>query len=344
MRDKRLYILVFFLVIVVRGFGQQDPQFTQHMHTILPINPGIAGSSNICASMHYRQQWAGFYDMDTNGIDKYKTSPEEIMLTVHGKVKPLHGGLGLTVYRDKYGHQQDITVKLAYSFRVNLFGGVLGVGPSIDMLSRKMTKDHWIAGQSGDQVLIAAMGETDMLMSASLGAYFEMQNKWYAGVSSTQLVPILKGNKLYQRETPHLYFLGGYTFALASNPNWEFKPCALVKTDLRTVPQIDATMLAEWMGMYWLGVSYRVFDAVAVLGGAKPFVNASSKALQGLEVMMSYDVTTSQMLRKKGTFAGRSMGSYEFSLKYCFKIVTKPPTEAYRNSRTLGNTPIDFRR
>ncbi|MCL2132004.1 MAG: type IX secretion system membrane protein PorP/SprF, partial [Lentimicrobiaceae bacterium] len=314
------------------------PQFTQHMNTILPINPGIAGSAGICASLHYRQQWAGFYDLDTNGVDKYKTAPRDIMLLLHAPVKALHGGLGLTVYNDAYGFQKDITVKLAYSFRMNIGGGVLGVGPSIDLLSRKIDDSHWLPGSSGDPDLINNMGKTDMYFDASFGAYYEMQNKWYAGVSSTQLISAIGGDKIYQKASRHMYFFGGYSFEVPSNPNWELKPCALIKTDFKSA-QIDATMIAEWSGMYWVGASYRAIDAVAILGGARPFINSTVAALRGLEVTLSYDINTSKMMRE-----GRSFGGPEVSVKYCFKIVHSVPPEAYRNSRQLGNIPIEYRR
>jgi len=343
MSSRRFYILVFFLAVIVRGFGQQDPQFTQYMHTILPINPGIAGTAGICASMHYRQQWAGFYDLDTNGIDKHKTAPMNIMLTLHAPVKALHGGLGLTVYNETEGHQSNIAVRLAYSYKMNIGGGVLGVGPAFNLLSRKIKTGNWIFGDSGDPVFVDGIAEMDMYYGVSAGAYYEMQNKWYAGISATQIYTY-GGDKINQEAKPHMYFLGGYSFELASNPNWELKPCALLKTDFKTIPTIDLTMLAEWSGMYWVGLSYRAIDAVAVLGGLKPFVNSSTKALRGLEAMISYDVTTSGLMRKGRTHAGRSMGSYEVSLKYCFKIVTRPPVEAYRNTRQLGNLPIDYRR
>ena len=336
MKNKRVYFLVFFLVIIGYGYGQQDPQFSQHMYTILPINPGIAGSGGICASLHYRQQWAGFHDTDTNGTI-YKTAPRDIMLTLHTPVKFLHGGVGLTVYNDSYGQQTDIIVKLAYSFRMNIGSGVLGIGPSFDLLSRKMHTDRWYYNPEHiDQVLVNQIGESDMYFDISFGAYYQMQDKWYAGVSATQLIASIGGDKVSQKGARHLYFLGGYSFELPSNPNWTFRPCALVKTDLKTV-QVDATFIADWNEMFWFGASYRIIDAVAIIGGARPFINYSSP-IRGLEAVVSYDINTSKLMRY-----GRSFGGYEFCIKYCFKIVTKSTTEAYRGTRLLGNRPIDYR-
>jgi hypothetical protein len=109
--------------------------------------------------------------------------------------------------------------------------------------------------------------------------------------------------------------------------------------NFKTIPQFDLTFIADWQDIYWVGLSYRGVDAVAVLGGIRPFVNSSIAALRGLEAIVSYDITTSQMIRY-----GRSFGGPEVSIKYCFKIVTIPTTEAYRNTIKLGNIPIEYRR
>jgi type IX secretion system PorP/SprF family membrane protein len=344
MKEKRFNIFIILLAIVASSFGQQEPQFSQYMYTILPINPGYAGNSTSCASLHYRQQLAGFTDVITkeNGeIEKHKTSPRDALVSIHGFVKPLHGGLGLTIYQDALGYQSDIAVKLAYSYKLNLGGGSLGIGLSADFLSRQIQKDKFIVGQSGDPQLIASMGESDMHIDFSFGAYYQMQDKWYAGASVTQLVSGIGGDKDLQPGARHLYFLGGYSFELPANPDWKLKPSALIKTDL-VAPQIDLTLLADYKELIWFGVSYRMVDAAAILIGAKPFIN-SVAALRGLEIIGSYDITTSKMLRMNKAFAGRSFGGYEFCIKYCFNIVQPPQIYGYKGTRLLGNKPIEYR-
>ena len=342
MKSKRLYIFIFFLAMIGQGYGQQDPQFSHYMYTILPTNPGIAGTAGICATLNYRQQWAGFIDSTEYG--RFKTSPTDIMFTLHAPIKALHGGLGLTVLTDALGYQNDVTVKLAYSYKMNIGGGILGIGPSIDMLSRKIKQNIWVPGESGDPVLIGQMGETDMLFGVSVGAYYIMQEKWYAGLSATQIVSF-GGDKVGQKGVPHLYAIGGYTYVLPSNPNWTLKPSALLKSDLKVIPQLDLTMIAEWNEFFWFGVTYRMVDAAILLAGAKPFANMPS-AIRGLEVAIAYDITTSRlnnMYNKGGSDGRRSFGSPEVMVKYCFKIVTNPTIYGYKGTRLLGNRPIEYR-
>jgi type IX secretion system PorP/SprF family membrane protein len=336
MKSVKFYFLIFVLMMSVSAWGQQDPQFTQYMYTILPINPGFAGQAGICASLHYRQQWAGFNDVNPETGQKYKTSPRDIMLLVHSPVRVLHGGLGLTIYNDAYGQQSDITAKIAYSFKINIKGGNLGIGISADFLSRKTFKDRYWGGQSTDPNILSNLGESDMYVDFSFGAYYVLQDKWYAGISATQLLGVIGGEKIHQDPARHLYVLGGYAFTVPSNPNWTLKPSVLVKTDL-VITQLDLTLLADYNNLVWFGASYRMIDAVALLVGAKPFIN-SANAIRGLEIIASYDINTSKMMSN-----GRSFGGPEFCLKYCFNIVTRPPVYGYKGTRLLGNKPIEYR-
>jgi hypothetical protein len=83
--------------------------------------------------------------------------------------------------------------------------------------------------------------------------------------------------------------------------------------------------------MIWAGLSYRVQDAVAIIVGAYPFNQPNmSPALQQIRIGYSYDITTSALGR-----SGRSSGSHEIMLGYCFKITTTPKITRYINTRYL---------
>ncbi|MDR0368127.1 MAG: PorP/SprF family type IX secretion system membrane protein [Bacteroidales bacterium] len=349
MVQRKLYIFFILVGIVVLGYGQQEPQFTQYMYTILPINPGYAGQNGICASVHYRQQWAGFRDINPGTGEEFKTSPRDVVVSLHTPIKALHGGVGLTFYNEAYGFQNDIVVKLAYSFKMNIGGGNLGLGLSADMLSRKINKNYWnqvtgdLANGNGvDLTLIQNLGESDFYFDVSFGAYYTMQNKWYAGLSATQLISAIGGDKVEQKGARHVYAFGGYSFPLPSNPSWTLKPSALLKTDLKAM-QLDLSLIADYEEFFWVGGSYRIIDAVAVIAGIKPFANSAVDALKGLEVVASYDITTSKMLNLgRAKTEKRSYGGYEFCIKYCFKIVTNPIVRGYKGTRLLGNKPIEY--
>ena len=106
------------LMMVTTGFAQQDPQFSMNMHNKLYPNPGVAGSGDaICATILGRHQWMGFAG-----------KPETYLLSIHAPVRPLFGGVGLTIISDKLGSENTFGLKAAYSFRKAIGIGDLGIG------------------------------------------------------------------------------------------------------------------------------------------------------------------------------------------------------------------------
>ena len=267
MARRKFYIFIFLVTIVVSVSGQQDPQFSQYMYTILPFNPGYAGNAGICASLHYRQQWAGWLDINEETGETEKTSPRNILATINAPIKVLHGGVGLSIYTDKIGFQKDIAVKLAYSYKINIGGGALGIGLSGDFLSRKIDNSKFRWGQSGEEALVTGLAANDMYTDIAFGAFYRMPDSWYAGISATQILSSFMntgGEKLNMKGAMHLYAQGGATFVLPADPNWALMPSALIKTDLKKM-QVDLTLLADYNNLIWFGASYRVIDAVVIL-------------------------------------------------------------------------------
>lgn len=338
MIKRKAYILFLLVFFVGRIYAQQDPQFTHYMFSDLIINPGVAGSGGICASGIFRQQWTGFKDtwVDESGkTTTTSTAPQQMLVTLHSPVKALHGGLGLVLYQDKYGYQNDISAKLCYSFKINISGGSLGFGIAGNFLSRTIegSKYHYI--ENPDPV-IPTSDVSDFYVDLDFGAYYINPSKWYAGICATHLITG-EGSNTNQSTSRHYYFYGGYSFPLPFNPNWTLKPSAIIKTDFAKT-QYDLTVLAEWNNIVWGGVSWRIdHDAVSLMVGAKPFIN-SSNPIRGLQIGVSYDITTSLL----GYNYNRSYGGPEIMLKYCFSII--PPTSAYgyKNTRLLGNKPTEY--
>ncbi|HWY35460.1 MAG TPA: PorP/SprF family type IX secretion system membrane protein, partial [Nitrosopumilaceae archaeon] len=111
------------IVVAVAGFSgvlvaQQDPQFTQFMHSKLIYNPGYAGTSDaICAVIQYRQQWVNF-----------PGAPKTALLSFDMPVGSLPLGVGLNVMNDQIGPIKTTFARLAVAFNQQLGAGKLGVG------------------------------------------------------------------------------------------------------------------------------------------------------------------------------------------------------------------------
>lgn len=332
---KRILFSLVILLAVHTCSAQQDPQFSQYMYSDFCINPAIAGSAGICATTLFRQQWAGFSEsyIDENGETKTSSvAPQEILFNLHSPVKFLHGGVGASFYRDQEGHQNNIDIKLAYAYKMNIGGGFLNIGAACEMSNLAVRGDELRPFQEGDPVIPTDL-QSDFFIDCSFGLFYkDNSDKWYAGLSLTQLMGN-EGVNTHQSTTRHIYAMGGYSFPLPINPNWIMKPSFLIKSDVAKT-QIDLTMIGEYQKILWCGVSYRMVDAIVLMFGAQPFVNATT-AIRGLQVGVAYDITTSKL----GYTHGRSFGSPEVMLKYCFNIVTHPTTYGYRNTHYLGNRP-----
>lgn len=327
---KRVYFLVFLMVSVIGLKAQQETQFTQHPYAILPFNPGYAGSNDaICATTLFRQQWTGF--KDPNGE---LTSPQDILFTLDAPVGFLKGGLGLTVMKDKIGYEDNTQVKLGYAYRLPIgrAGGVLGIGAQVGFLNKKIDFLKFVPIELNDPRILGRSSESDMFTDMSFGIFYKVPNQYYFGVAATQLLEP-KGSITpttgagYQIKR-HYFINGGYEWIYPDEPNLVFEPSVFIKTDFASA-QYDVSLIARWNNMFWGGLNYRLQDAVGLVLGCNPFQTGS---LRGLKVGYSYDFTTSDLGRK-----GRSSGSHEIMLKYCFKIVRVPVLTGYKNTLLLGN-------
>jgi type IX secretion system PorP/SprF family membrane protein len=319
----RKFLFTIFTVIALSAIAQQEAQFTQNMFNQMAINPGFAGSSNaICATLLGRQQWVGFKDIDGN-----KGAPQTYLLSVDGYLKPIHGGLGLTIYSDKIGFENNIGLKLGYAYRRNIGTGNIGIGLNVGFLNKSIDFTKFKPIDNTDPLLYkggSLLPNSDtkaMIPDFSLGVYYSIPNKIYFGLSTSQLTQMkatFDATNISLRR--HYYVTAGYNYVLPSNPSFELAPSFFIKSD-GTSTQFDVNCLLEYNKKFWGGVTYRVTDAIGILLGLN---------WQDFRFGYSYDITTSAI----GS-SGRSSGSHEIMLGYCFKIKTETAVETYKNVRFL---------
>lgn len=325
---KRVYIFVFLMVSVIGLKAQQETQFTQHPYAILPFNPGYAGSNNaICATTLFRQQWTGFND--PNGE---LTSPQDILFTLEAPISLLKGGVGLSVMKDKIGYEDNTQVKFGYAYRLPIgrSGGVLGIGAQVGFLNKKIDFTKFVSIEPNDPRLMGRASESDMFTDMSFGLFYKVPNQYYFGVAATQLLEpkgdAAGGTGVQMKR--HFFINGGYEWIYPSEPNLVLEPSLMIKTDFASA-QYDLSLIGRWNNQFWGGLNYRFQDAIGLVLGVNPF---QTGAMRGLKVGYAYDFTTSDLGRK-----GRSSGSHEIMLRYCFNIVRPVYQTVYKNSLLLGN-------
>lgn len=325
---------------MISGFScvsvaQMESQFSQYMFNRLSYNPAYAGSTgSMCATLMYRTQWIGLQiDPPAEGYEAGST-PTNYLFSFDSPVKFLHGGLGLTVASEKIGYHDALNASLDYAFRIYWGPGNLAAAVEVNYLSSSMDFTQLVGSDdftgnytgpvnsSGDP-LISGEKSDDFLIDASTGVYYQVPGVYYFGFTVKNILAS-KSDVINYKNARVLYLMGGYEWTVPANPSFRLKPSALIKMADFATWQIDVSCLMDYQNMLWIGASYRWQDAVSILGGFN---------WNKLKVGLAYDLTTSRLGYTK---SGRSNGTLEAYMRYCFKVIIPPkPPSAYRNTRYL---------
>ena len=269
----------------------------------------------ICATGLARQQWVGFRDDEGNRLN-----PETYSLNVDAPIRLIRGGVALGFMQDQLGPETNVGVNISYSYHLDLAMGRLGIGGRVGFLDKRIDFGSLNPLDPGDPALIGDE-ESSIFTDFSLGGFYMLDDEAWAGLSFTQLRQARGGlgdsDFALQR---HVYLTGGYNYVLPGNRSYEISPSVLVKTDLNSV-QFDVNTMVTYNNRFWGGVTYRPQDAVAVMFGI---------TFDQISVGYSYDITTSPLGRM-----GRSYGTHEIMLQYCFDLGLDRIEKTQRNIRFL---------
>ena len=327
---KKLFVKIAFVVAGFTGVAvaQQDPQFTQFMYNKLIYNPGYAGTSGaVCGVLQYRKQWVSF-----------DGAPTTFALAADMRLKSLPLGVGITVMSDKIGPMSTNYIRLAGSYNLTkLAGGTLGIGIDAGLLQKTISSpwivpeplknDPSIPGTGGMTPSGAPRYENGDFNKATydlgLGVFYNIPGKAYVGLSSIHLTSqqMTSGDLAYKVKS-HYYLMAGYTFQV--NKWSKLTPNVMYKNDL-AASALDMNLTYLWSDMIWLGGTYRLNDAAAIMGGFQ------GKAMQanalGYKVGFSWDLANP-------TVKAYSKGSLEVILGACYTMAVKKPT-TYMDPRFL---------
>ncbi len=316
MKRRILHILLPLLLLTIQGaYGQQAPVFTQYYNTFMFSNPAFAGmSEGICVNGIYRQQWAGFKDKNGDVV-----SPQDFLITVDAPVRIFHGGVGVSIAQDKLGQQSDILLNLSYSFHLNLSFGTLGIGAGLNIINRSLDGSKFQPVK--EDPILPKSEVSDMRLDANAGLFLSQPDKYYFGISVTNLLesgfkkldPSGEAVMLTDRT---IYVTGGYTFTLPNNPMFEIIPSAFILSDLAST-QYNVTGVVKYNDKFWAGLNYRFQESVGVIVGVR---------FKDFRIGYSYDINTMQL---------GIPGSHEVGLSYCFKIKGDRSKTSYKNTRYL---------
>ena len=302
------------LLIVLSGqlLAQQDPYYSQYMLNQLVINPAYAGINDvICLNATTRQQWVGI-----------KGAPSTTIFNANAPFKPfgISSGAGIVVSDDKLGFQNNMSIDLDYSYKMDLRKGKLGIGFNAGIYNEKLSSAQWIPPQTTatEDTYIPGASESDFAFDMGLGIYYKSDDL-YLGLSAAHILqPKIKFQNSYTQLMRHYNILAGYRIVLP-NPMFEIRPSAYLATDGKAFSYTLNTNVM-YNKRFWGGVSYRAGDAIIALLGIELF--------NGLKVGYSYDYTTNGLQHYNS-------GTHEIVLGYCFNVKVEKTPQKYKSVRIL---------
>lgn len=311
----RIRLIPFIIIVfsVLQSYGQQEAQVTQNMFNYMSVNPGYAGMrEGICVTGIVRQQYVGLKNMEGTAVN-----PETFFLSADAPLDFLHGGLGITIHQDEIGFTSNTGIELDYSYHTRLGFGDLGIGVNIGFMNQVIDFGKLDPIDSSDPVLENREGEEqDMMINASLGAFYEVEGNYYLGVATSRIIQAQAPNTRFSPRR-HYYAMGGYHYQLT--PDYKLTPSLMVTFD-GTTTQFDLSSVVQYKDKYWGGLSYRAQDAVSIIAGL---------FWKDFKFGYSYDLNTSRLA------GAGSDGAHELMISYCFDLELETDNNKYRNTRFL---------
>lgn len=287
----RLTSFLAFGLMLVLGYGQREPQYTQYMYNIGSFNPAYIGSvDRMDLSLLYRSQW-----IDIPG------APRTLRFGINLPLNNEKHALGLNVISDDLGPSSHTYADVGYSFHVSLSNATrLGFGLDVGGSFLNVDFSKGTFENPGEPIL-----ETQVVRSfyPTIGAgLFMYGESWYLGTS----VPNFLTDDLYNAEVATIVedklqfnFIGGVVFDLSDR--LKFKPAFLINFISGAPATINGSANFLFNDVFTAGVAYRPDNAFSGLAG---FQISNS-----IFIGYSYDYATTSL-------ADYSSGSHEVILKF----------------------------
>ncbi|MEM9819697.1 MAG: type IX secretion system membrane protein PorP/SprF [Bacteroidota bacterium] len=301
---KKIITTAVFCCAVILCFAQQEQQYTQFMYNKLSFNPGYAGSYDApCITAIYRNQWIGL-----------DGAPKTITVSFDAPLLNKRVGVGLNLTSRKIGIQNRINIDGAYSYRVRLGRGTLGLG--VQGSIRYISNDYSDTRLSGTQAIETDGGipvgeQSKMVPNFGAGLYYHTP-KFYLGVSVPRL---LKNNIDFNdisgvlgKEVEHVYAMAGLLIDVSKT--FKLQPQLLVKYADNSPLDADLNLSAIFNEKYTFGVTYRAGSG-------------SENAVESIDLLLSAYVTDNVMFGLSYDIGLTELkdynsGSLEAILRYCF--------------------------
>jgi len=308
MVKKGILVAVVVLISTLKGWTQQDPQFTHYMFNTLYYNPGFAGVDGLTKfTAIHRSQWLGYQPSFGGG-----GAPTTQILSMTAPIYKLNSGFGAYIVNDKLGPQNNLEAQASYAYHLGVKDSKISFGIRAGIYSQTVNFGQYRATDPNDPLLRSSGKESQIRPDLAAGVFFRKE-KYYAGASFSHLIKSTFDFGLSQRNAlkSHVYLTGGYFYDLNFDLRIQFM--SLIKSDF-TKTSIDVGGIAYFKDTMWGGLSFRQSEAAILmlgysllkdkslkLGYALDYVVKDQKAKQPTshEFMLSYELPVNPGSGKK---------------------------------------------
>ena len=300
---NKLYTILLFLFIGSSVlWAQQEPQYTQFMHTKQLFNPAYVGAKGVpCIKGLYRNQWLGF-----------KGAPISQALSFNMPFFDPRVGFGINLQHYEIGIIENWEADLAYSYdlmpedNISIRVGIMG---SIRQFGLDFSDPDLFIRNINDASI--TRGETFTTTEGDVGAglYIDYEG-YYIGFSVPNIISNVIGRNedqpLTAVEEPHLYAMAGGIIPLPDSKLSLF-PNALLKYVNNAPWTLGLNLSLMYDNRFTFGGSYRLSnensDSVDFLFHFQTNSNFG--------IGISYDYPLFEIV-------DHTSGSIEVMLDYCF--------------------------
>ncbi len=303
---KRI-LLILTLLTALKGFAQQDPQYSLYMFNPLGVNPGYAGSREALSGvLVHRSQWVGL-----------EGAPVTQAFSVNTPLKIRSMGVGLNVTNDKIGPKNIITATAVYAYRIKVGAGKLAFGLRGGIQNYNYNWDMIEYKDKEDQIPNTAVGSF-VIPTFDFGLYYNT-NTFYAGLAlehmneaqfsfTKAMVETNNGAQVYSHIT------GTIGKAFVINNELVLKTSTLIRSDRQGNGNIDVNGSILINKTLQFGLTLNTRKSFIIL--AEYNINKSFRA------GYAYDHNFSDLTKTTGS------GSHEIFIGYDFNLsktkVTSP--------------------
>ena len=291
--------VVFFVLIGLQSYSQQEPLYTQYYNNFNLINPAYSGSNgHLTATANIRNQWAG-----------EAGSPETQTFSIHGAAGK-NVGVALSVVHDEVfiWKNTDVFADFSYALQVSETATVafgLKAGGSllnVNLQELGIDDDPNLSeniNQFNPNIGVGVLYYTDKLY-ASLSTVNILETKHYDENSSTSTAS----------DNMVVYLSAGYVLDLGND--FKLRPSFLVRAVNGSPLSTDISASILWNNRLEFGVAHRLDESIS--GMFQVRVNNSIKA------GYSYDSLTNNL-------SNYNNGSHEISLVFDLGVNGKYATK-----------------